>query len=285
MDIGAVEQAAAAVMPGCAAIVAMNFLGEPEDHAALVAVARRSGQHIVEDNAQWLPASDHEPAGDLSIVSFGRGKPVSLLGGGALLVREGSAYRDVALAAHAALPVMPRLSVARAQIGAMALQPLVYARLASLPGLNLGATVYHRLAAIRAMDTRRLGLLAANVTAYRASGTDVQARVEHALAPLTQAGWQVPFSASRRALRWPLLAPDRVHRDRLLARAAHLGASRMYGSALDGVAGVAADVRLIAPLNHAADFAQRLVTFPVHEGVSPAWIRRLAALAAGFASG
>ena len=45
---------------------------------------------LIEDDAQYLPL-DSEPAsycGDLVIHSFGRGKPVSLVGGGALLIRR-----------------------------------------------------------------------------------------------------------------------------------------------------------------------------------------------------
>src|SRR5690606_29642783 len=45
---------------------------------------------LIEDSAQWFPEPLDAPllTGDVVVLSFGRGKPVSLLGGGALLVEE-----------------------------------------------------------------------------------------------------------------------------------------------------------------------------------------------------
>ena len=71
------------------AIVAVNFLGIPERMQAIRGVADEYDALVIEDSAQAFPVSPDTNfwKGDIVIVSFGRGKPVSLLGGGALLLR------------------------------------------------------------------------------------------------------------------------------------------------------------------------------------------------------
>ena len=70
----------------CAAIVAVNLLGTGDQAVELAQIATETGIALIQDSAQHLPR--HLPAqwlGDYVVLSFGRGKPLNLLGGGALL--------------------------------------------------------------------------------------------------------------------------------------------------------------------------------------------------------
>lgn len=70
------------------AIIAVSLFGIPERFDKLKAIIRDRGVVLIEDSAQYFPASDRdiEWQGDLTVLSFGRGKPISLLGGVQLYV-------------------------------------------------------------------------------------------------------------------------------------------------------------------------------------------------------
>jgi dTDP-4-amino-4,6-dideoxygalactose transaminase len=82
------------------AIVVPHFYGIPADFTALVPAARRHGVMIIEDCAHALGASiAGTPVGllgDAAIFSFNYDKPISLAGGGALLLNEPSLHIDPA---------------------------------------------------------------------------------------------------------------------------------------------------------------------------------------------
>src|SRR5580700_2083909 len=77
--------------PNTIGVVAVNFLGIQERLPELRNLLKAwPAAALIEDDAQWYPEKTGGAGlqGDLVCLSFGRGKPVSLLGGGALLVRE-----------------------------------------------------------------------------------------------------------------------------------------------------------------------------------------------------
>jgi dTDP-4-amino-4,6-dideoxygalactose transaminase len=80
------------------AIVVPHFFGIPSDFTAVVPAARRNGVMIIEDCAHTLGASiAGTPAGllgDAAIFSFNYDKPISLAGGGALLVNHSAIEID-----------------------------------------------------------------------------------------------------------------------------------------------------------------------------------------------
>jgi len=71
-----------------AAVVVTNLFGVPEPIANLAELAREAGAGVIDDAAQTLGGISKEgPVGaraDIGILSFGRGKPVSALGGAPL---------------------------------------------------------------------------------------------------------------------------------------------------------------------------------------------------------
>ena len=90
MSLSAIENA---VTKNTVAIIAINFMGIPERISAIRGSLGDSGIIVIEDSAQWYPDADGETPissayhGDLVVLSFGKGKPLSLMGGGALLIK------------------------------------------------------------------------------------------------------------------------------------------------------------------------------------------------------
>ncbi|UCB54712.1 MAG: DegT/DnrJ/EryC1/StrS family aminotransferase, partial [Thiotrichales bacterium] len=72
------------------AIVATDLFGISERIDAIRPIARQAGAMLIEDSAQAFPGARESDiwGGDCVVLSFGRGKPVSLLGGGVVLFRD-----------------------------------------------------------------------------------------------------------------------------------------------------------------------------------------------------
>ena len=160
-DLGSLERA---MERGVDAVVVAHLYGYPADVAAVCSLARRFGVPVIEDAAQGAGGALHGvrlgALGDLSLLSFGRGKGTTGGRGGALLVR------DHALAA--------RLDEAAASLGAPAAgwgslaataaqwalgRPSLYGIPASIPQLQLGEMVYHPAHEPAALPRSAAGLL------------------------------------------------------------------------------------------------------------------------------
>lgn len=284
------ERLAAQVGAQTVAIVAVSLFGIRERIAAIRAIAERSSALLIEDSAQAFPAASDPVSfweGDLAVVSFGRGKPVSLLGGGAVLFRDDS-YR--ALLPACPVPAAPsarqRLAFRlKAVLYNLMSAPRAYWLPAGLPMLRLGETRFQPLAAVRCMDAARLELLAANVAAFRGRTLHVQAALAGRIAELAgrsgavldlPAACRVP--AGHALLRYPvLLAPDVRDRIYKSMKEKGLGASVMYPAALPDIAGLAPYLGTADAVPVARDFAHRILTLPLHGRVRDADIRAIAA--------
>ena len=255
------------------AVIAVNFLGISERLEELRRLLAELGlsTRIIEDNAQWFPSTKEEAVfnTDYVVFSFGRGKPLSLLGGGLLL---SAAPLDSSLVRNIA-PAESRSALLPWKIRAynVLLNPRFYALLNRNPLLSLGKTEYHPLDEIRFMDNFRCDLLSENFNAYRKRGSTVADAIH---SQVTDSGLQslaaLNSSRARRLLRYPLLCGSVEQRDALLKSCnnAGLGSTAMYANALDKVNGVAGRVTVPAALDNATHFARRFMTLPVHTGVT-----------------
>ena len=273
-DVGAddpgydLDSLARVLSPKTVAVVAVNFLGIRDRLDEIRAMLRTfPAATLVEDDAQWFPESDRAAlAGDAVVFSFGRGKPVSLLGGGAVAVRDSLAPLAQRLRGEV-VQASPDASSPDLRIRAYnaLLNPWLFPFASRNPLLELGRTRYHAQRAIAPMDARRLALLPANVARYRAR----QPSAISALHGIVDPASSLPIrlgARTGRLLRYPVLCRDRGSRDRLLdeLKRAGLGASAMYERSLPAIDGV----RLaMAELPGASSLAARLLTLPVHEGV------------------
>src|SRR5690625_5572657 len=123
---------------------------------------------LIEYNAHLFPDASvtGELRGGFVILSFGRGKPVSLLGGGLLLFITDRG---------AALPTPDAPSTETRIIGNLKrnlynwlLRPQLYQWLNRNPLINLGQTIYQPLTHVQQMAPRKAQLLPTNIDAYRA---------------------------------------------------------------------------------------------------------------------
>jgi dTDP-4-amino-4,6-dideoxygalactose transaminase len=262
------------------AVIGAGFLGVPEQLSKLADLCRERDVWLIEDSAQCFPPDcAREPIADCAVLSFGRGKPINLMGGGTLLVRgdHNSAAADL-------LGNLPeeQLKVdwkwkARRRLFNFLLGRFGYGLLRRIPFLGLGTTVYKPLAGLYRMRLPA-GLLEAGI---------LEAKVRPVIAPkydqklefLRQRGWSL-FMDSRLAdahgdgqvvLRYGLLAPDRKTRDNAIEalNRSGIGANAFYGQALSHIEGLSDLLHGSAgAFPNAVFFADRLVTLPSHEDVT-----------------
>ncbi|MCH8532321.1 MAG: DegT/DnrJ/EryC1/StrS family aminotransferase [Saccharospirillum sp.] len=255
------------------AVIAINFMGIAERLAEIRSLI--SGYErvaLVEDNAQWFPMEprEHGLEGDYVTFSFGRGKAIGLLGGGLVALRDGlpevAGFAIEAASAARAWPV-------KAWLVNQLSRPRLFYALTRLPMLKLGETRYHALEAIGAMPERILEAFEANYALYRARPAVVEGFFD-ALFEGSASNALAPLKSKRRRnlLRYPVLCRTSEQRDALLGilTQAGMGATGLYQKPLARVDGVAGLTKVVVPEETpgADAFASRLLTLPVHSGVS-----------------
>ena len=265
------------------ALVGVNLLGTGDQATELHAIATAHGVPLIQDSAQHLPQDLSVPwLGDYVVLSFGRGKPLNLLGGGALLYpRE----RAGALASLQTRPVAgsrewPPVRRLESLAFNIATHPRVYGVARRLLGASLGRTQYKPLAALESVSPGKVIELESALALYRerpgydagiwaaACGTWLQGGV----APLTCTSGATPGGLR---LRMALLARDRRMRDEIVAvlESRGLGATALYGQSMERLDDVPADVANQGPFPNSADLAERLFTLPTHSAVTPRDVR------------
>ncbi|MEJ2516382.1 MAG: DegT/DnrJ/EryC1/StrS family aminotransferase [Gammaproteobacteria bacterium] len=273
-----------ALSEGAAAVVAAHFLGIRQGLSEIRRLCRDAGATLVEDSAQRIPAWEPgDPLADLVVLSFGRGKPATGLGGGALLYRGD--WREAVDKVHRGSVQSARrpegrwwANARRAMFNTM-LRPVAYGFASRIPALGIGETRYRILDAVSGLEPGRCQAAMAALHGWNAVPTPGQAALEAALGGAVR-GWRCVSTSSddigRRLLRLPVLAPSEDARDAALGRLVDLGASCFYGRCLADIPGMPPGLEGDAPANARA-FASRLLTLPVHSGVSPAVADRIVA--------
>ncbi|MBZ0272453.1 DegT/DnrJ/EryC1/StrS family aminotransferase [bacterium] len=268
-----------------AAIVSPGLFGIPANLPRLEQMAKDSGVLLIDDAAQTLGARVGGRLagafGGAAIVSFGRGKPLGALGGGALILRDPSIT----------IPAMPAISarrmgvLARSIAGAFAVRPAAFDLARRLPGVRLGESRFDPDFAVEALDAARAELVAA-LWPELARLVERRRRIAGTLAERLRsidglALPRPPADAKSAWLRYPLVFVDPRDRDAALARlaAAGLGPSTMYPRAAHEIpeARVMVDGRF-APFPGAEAIARGILTLPTHEGVTARDTDRMAAI-------
>lgn len=267
------------------ALIAINFLGIPERVQSLRTVTAACDAVLIEDCAQALPIGTEATAalgGDLVVLSFGRGKPVSLLGGGAVLSRvELSRLLPTADPSGAGLRARAQFRL-RAMTYNVLRRPRLYWLLNALPFSGLGKTVFKPLPALAPAQSS-IESLGANIDRYRSIPNPVHElrlglrEVPPSRALDLAAACAVPDST--RLLRFPLLVePAACARVDDALRRAGLGSSRLYQVSLPMVVGIPEAVRTQGDFPNAREFAASLLTLPTHAQVKQRDIDRMAAI-------
>lgn len=149
---------------GVDAIVVAHLYGYPANLPAIRNLADQRGVLVIEDAAQAAGGELHGlrlgSLGDVSILSFGRGKGMTAGSGGALLVRS---QRLTEWTRRAARSVVSDTR-GGSEVVALAAQwllarPTIYGIPASIPGLRLGEMVYREAGEPRSMSTTAAAIL------------------------------------------------------------------------------------------------------------------------------
>jgi dTDP-4-amino-4,6-dideoxygalactose transaminase len=291
---GAVDPAALDALPleRAAALLVGNLFGVAEPVAPLLAKLRPAGVALIDDAAQALGAScEGAPAGtrgDVGLLSFGRGKPLEALGGGALIWPEGAK----------ALPPEPPsgspapLAAALALLGySLASQGLAFRWLSAVPALGIGTTRFEPGFARGGLGGRALCLALARAGQLRAREERRIAEANRLARELRERTSLLPLMARAgdRGVypRLAVLAPDADTKQAALAALDDLGAgaSRMYPTTLEQAEGLAPFLEPGPACTGARAFCARLLTLPTHGRWSPrqreAVLAALAAAAPG----
>jgi len=259
------------------AVIAINFMGIKERLSEIRrVVAKYPLVSLIEDNAQWFPDEHETPdlEGDFVTFSFGRGKAISLLGGGLVATK-----RNVSLQGYSiAQPATGGLWRAKVKAYNLLLNPAFYYWMKKAPFITLGKTEYKPLEAISLLSPASLTYLGDNILSYRKRSADKEnAYYFHNAVGEFNSLTDVINERSNRLLRFPFLCQSHEQKMCLIAELEKkgLGASPMYGSALDRVEGVASLLEIQSRLENSKSFAARFLTLPIHSGVSAAYMESL----------
>lgn len=270
------ESFARALQGSVVAVVAPLF-GVPIDWDRVRALADASGATVIEDAAQGHGASWREAPlgalGDLSVVSFGRGKGWTGIGGGALLARGAFGGEPIAVrrargrlgarAGHAAA------TIAQCLLG----RPSLYGIPAALPWLGLGETHYRDAADPVGMSAGASALLLASLPAADREAAVRRIRGSEWAERLPGVGrvtlFPVPADAKAGYLRFPVRVPGGLPSLPDPARARRAGIAPTYPSTLLALAPVRALLDGAAPACPGAEaLVRETITLPTHGRLS-----------------
>ena len=230
---------------------------------------------LVQDCAQTFPTKEQEMRtlqdGDASIISLGRGKVLSTLGGGILVMNNAELVPAVEQVAQA-LPKSPILRSVKLALQfccyKYALSPYVWRFLHFLAKRDAEEAKFYRLAPIQASLGRRLLRRVNEIKSERTR------TAQEILAILSPGGrFSLPEGYQEQStsfLRLPLLSGSAAIRDDAYRelRAEGIGVSKMY----DGEQGVLSATEELLP--NARQLAERLLAIPLGRHMTPERVSR-----------
>ncbi len=264
------------------AVVSPNLFGLPGDLTRLQGLAEAHDALMIDDAAQALGASLRGyPVGGYGlagILSFGRGKNITALGGGAALVRDESIQKamDETADEFRGEPAPPGILAAMKGLAmGAALSPSVYGLASSMPGVVVGRTVYEPQFSTAAMGNARAAL-ASRVLERLDAINQRRGQLAEVLDRFLEQSKAIVLPKARSGavpawLRRPLLVIDVSLRDELLEalQTAGIGATAMYPQPVHKIPGIEGDLDLRgAPFDGAERVAESLIALPLVEGMT-----------------
>jgi dTDP-4-amino-4,6-dideoxygalactose transaminase len=265
------------------AIVAVHLFGIPEDLRAIRELADSKGVALVEDATQAFGNTiDGDPVGttgDLGVFSFGRGKPLSLMTGGALVVNHSELRGAIDRPDFAPPSASYKLMLL---LYSIFFNPRLFWIPAGLPGLRLGDTYFTLDIDLSGPDPAMVRMgneLQQSWDHIRTNRLELSKAYRDALSGVERC----TLPGSERddpgtvLLRFPILAADGQERDRILsaAKKGGLGATGMYPMPLNRLPGLSDHFPEDESYPEAQDISERLITLPLHHYVTERDIDRI----------
>ncbi len=296
------------------AVVSGNLFGIPDRLPELRAITERAGATFIDDAAQAVGSGVFGAKvgvhGAVGVLSFGRGKPLTALGGGALVVANPILASRLRQRVQE-LPNTGRSAGVRGFFRAAAYSIALHPRVFSLPSrfLDLGRTIYDPGFSVEAFPSSLGGLGATGLGILEHAQSERSwvaqhlVRRLHALPGITlpfPTRWGVTQHANEAGgddasvscpqpppgemvawNRMPILLDDGMQRDRALRelKSAGMGATQYYPQAigeLPAARRILADPN--APTPVAESTARRLLTLPTHGWVTREDLDRMASI-------
>lgn len=281
-----------------AAVIGVHLFGIAQDVAALKQLAHTRQIAFIEDACQafgnTLPdaggVSDGKDPyavarkylggfGDIGVLSFGRGKPLNLMAGGAVLVNNFK-YEDPVRRQYESLPPPGRVAGGFAHFLELMLyslffHPRMYWIPDGLPWLKLGETVFDDTFTVKKASPWLTGL-ASFIRPFseqdRRHRLEVSEIYRQHLEPVRSLFLFMPRQqdGKQALLRFPLVFKNRLQRDRILAELKEngLGATRMYPVVLSQQEGLAGFFDREKTYPGAGRVSEGILTLPLHSFVS-----------------
>ncbi|MCP4567745.1 MAG: DegT/DnrJ/EryC1/StrS aminotransferase family protein [FCB group bacterium] len=256
------------------AIVACHLFGLTLDLNKIRKIAG-SDTLIIDDAAQscGIQTGDHQSGtgGDVGFYSFGRGKPLSISGGG-LLVTDNDDISDKVkkLIADEFEPDQTSLgSMMKAAVYNPAVHPLGFNLASRLPGIKLAQNRFDPEFPVSTLSEFKARLLAGILPRLDKMNQDRQmaaSQLENLIG--NRSGISIPRSkldGRPGNLRFPILIDDSELRLRVLRKGRQWGFSSMYPTALNGLPSIAEGNNIDLP--GAERIARTIVTLPTHRHI------------------
>ena len=268
------SQIARSITKNTIAVIAVNFLGIPDQVMKIRDVCDKHHLFLILDSAQWFPYTEKEYdwPGDFNIISFGRGKPVNLLHGGAVITSNPDYYNTLPdTPSEEASPISKARQILKIMIYNLVIQPYFYGIIARIPGLNIGATIFKPLKSISGMSNLYARLINSNIDKSKAHKVICWYMHEKLNRISDQRLIDLfPKNASKEntaLLRYPILITKKSIRDHFYQLTKDYGVSILYQRPLNEISGVEKIIDMKSNYPCASTFSDHLVTLPTHEDV------------------
>lgn len=271
-----------ALESGLDSLVLVHSYGFPADLDRLQAIAAGSGALIIEDAAQGTGGEWNGRAlgsfGDLSVLSFGRGKGLTGGGGGALLAHTDRGLEALSSAAASLSGDARGAGVLIRSLAQWLLaRPALFAIPASIPFLRLGETLHHPPHVAGPISSVSVGLLTVTSQLVDRETEVRRVNAERLLGAISPGGVQ-PIRRLNRGrpgfLRLPVIAGPAW--SRFTGRPARaLGITPGYPRPLADLPGFSDFMTIKGDWPGARALSRSLVTLPVHSLLTEADLRAM----------
>lgn len=213
---------------------------------------------------------------ELIVLSFGRGKPISVLTGGAVLHSPDQTFALPATPAANENFIAGPLTRLKFEAYNLAIKPCFYGLTDYLP-IDLGATRYHQLDHMAGMSTAATAFLPTNLARIPDPLTKIRQYYEKILSSPSHQGWLdicqlMDPDRTQKLLRYAALAPSKLARDQIMTdrNARQLGLTTLYHDTLPLIDNMPPvfDTQTDTSFPNATRFADRLITLPYYSDIT-----------------